>query len=542
MTDERAKVLIVDDDAKTRDGLAQLLEAPGQDVITAASGTDALRRCLQTDFAVILLDVHMPGMDGYETAESIHARQRSSCTPIIFLTGSEPNLDRLRGYEVGAVDFLLKPIEPLVLRSKVRVFAELWQRRREVERTQQQLRELEAREARKQAEEEAASELRRRDAELRAVLERQAMIFRSVPVALFTRSQEDPTRVVWTSENVERVLGFPSEAFQENPDLWCDRLHPEDRVGILRALAEVSDQEGASCYRWRSADGSWRWILEHVTLSGDDTPSLHGTWVDIQEQKRMEEALRESNSALDQRVAERTAELAAAVEELESFSYSVSHDLRAPLRSIHAYGHILADEIGPSLSVEGQHARDRLGAAVGRMSDLIDDLLRLSSVARARLEREPVDVTALAREIGGALHHQHPEREVDFHVQPELMVAADRGLLQIALENLLENAWKFTGPVRPARVEVGVQPGTPGALFVRDNGVGFDMRYASQLFRPFHRLHSQDQFDGTGIGLATVRRIVQRHGGDVWPESSPGEGTTFYFTMAPDPGGRGFRP
>jgi PAS domain S-box-containing protein len=542
---ERAKVLIVDDDRRTRESLTLLLAQLDQEIVPAASGTEALRQCLQMDFAVILMDVNMPGLDGYATATSIHARRRSAGVPIIFLTGEAPDIDRLRGYVIGGVDFLLKPIEPVILQAKVRVFVELWQRRRQVERTQLQLREWEARRVREAAEAAAVVARRRADAELSAVLERQALIFRTVPVALFTRSRAEPVRVVGASENVDRVLGYPSASFVADADFWRSRLHPEDRATALRALATVDEHDATTfTYRWRVADGTWRWVLEHVTLLRDAEPNapLYGTCVDIHEQKQMEEALREANEALDLRVAERTAELAAAVEELESFSSSVAHDLRAPLRSIHAYGRILAEESGGTLSDSGKHAQLRLDLAVRRMSQLIDDLLRLSRVARARLEREVVDVSALALEVGGMLRDRDPDHIVEFIVAPDLKVAADRGLLQIALENLLGNAWKFTRPVKAATVEVGVRTDDPNVLFVRDNGVGFDMAYASQLFRPFHRLHPMDQFDGTGIGLATVRRIIQRHGGDVWPEAAPDAGATFFFTMAPRLGGAGFRP
>lgn len=537
-------MLIVDDDDRTRESLSLLLSEPGQNVITAASGTEALRRCLQTDFAVILMDVRMPGMDGYETATSIHGRRRSAGVPIIFLTGEAPDLDRMRGYVMGGVDFLLKPIEPVMLRAKVRVFVELWQKRRQVERTQLQLREWEARRVREAAETAALAERQRAAAALSTVLERQALIFRTVPVALFTRAKDEPTRILWVSENVDRVLGHPSAAFVGNADFWRDRLHPEDLEGVLGALARAVEQEPTTCtYRWRVAEGSWRWVLEHATLVGQsgENAQLYSTCFDVTEQKQMEEALREANEALDLRVGERTAELGAVVDELEEFSSSVAHDLRAPLRSIHAYVRILAEECGTSLSDSGRHAQARLEASVGRMSQLIDDLLRLSRVARARLEREEIDVTALALEVGGVLRDREPGHEVDFVVAPGLSVTADRGLVHIVLENLLGNAWKFTQPQRSARVEVGLDSTDPAVLFVRDNGVGFDMTYANQLFRPFHRLHPMDQFDGTGIGLATVRRIVQRHGGEVWPEAAPDAGATFFFTMAPRPKANGGR-
>lgn len=520
-----------------------LLDEPGQRVLTAASGVDALRRCLHAEFAVVVLDVRMPDMDGYETAASIHARPRSAGTPIIFLTGSDAgDIERLRGYDAGAVDFLQKPANPMILRSKVRVFVELWRKRQEILVTQRRLRELEAREVWRQAEEAAAAERRRADAAVRQLRDWQTLVFQSAPVALFARGRDDPRNVTQVSENVERVLGYGGEAFSKDPGLWRARLHTEDRGGALAALANVTPGAATGfTYRWRLPDGSWRWILEHVAWAGDggQGQELLGTWVDIHEQKQMEEALRHANEALDRQVGERTAELAAAVEELESFSYSVSHDLRAPLRSIHGYSRILAESYGP-LSPEGRKAQERLEAAVTRMGQLIDDLLRLSQVARTRLDRERVDLSELTNEVVGVLRERHPDRDVDVVVQPGLVADVDPRLIRIVLENLLDNAWKFTAPVEHARVEIGAAPGDPRRMFVRDNGVGFDMRYSQQLFRPFQRL--QTQFEGTGIGLATVRRIIQRHGGEVWSESAPGVGSTFCFTTSPNPGGNGFRP
>jgi hypothetical protein len=537
---EPARVLVVDDDPTTLQALVLLLEDPHTHVVAASSGVEALRRCLQLDFAVILLDVRMPDMDGYTTAACIHARKRSASTPIIFLTGSGMD-DRMQGYEAGAVDFLLKPIEPRVLQAKVRVFVELWRRQRQIEVAQAALRRWEAHAAREAAQQAVAVESQRRDAELRAVLLREALIFRSVPVAVFTRSRAEPLRITWTSENVERVLGYPQEAFAQDPDLWHSRLHPEDRPAVLRALERPDDSGSGTTYRWRVADGSWRWVLEH--LAPEPVPAsgeLSGTWVDVHDQKLLEERLRDANEALDRRVAERTADLAAAVEELESFSYTVAHDLRAPLRSIHAYGRILAENGGGS-TPEGEHALGRLEVAVIRMSRLIDDLLQLSQVARARVNREPIDIGALARDIGARLQESAPERVVHLVVPNGLLVRGDRGLVEIVLGNLLSNAWKFTRSQPEARIEVSARPDEPHVLFVRDNGIGFDMAYAGQLFRPFHRLVTDSEVEGTGIGLATVRRAIQRHGGEVWAESAPSAGATFFFTLAPAPEGR-FRP
>jgi len=222
--------------------------------------------------------------------------------------------------------------------------------------------------------------------------------------------------------------------------------------------------------------------------------------------------------------------------ELEAFSYSVSHDLRAPLRTIDGFSQILQEDYEGELDDEGMDYLGRVRAASRHMATLIDDLLDLSRVGRRPLRREPVDLSRLAAGIVEELKESQPGREVEFVTEEKIMAWGDVSLLKVALENLLGNAWKFTANEKEARIEFGADrdPG-PGFLapvyYVRDNGAGFDQAYADKLFGAFQRLHGQDEFEGTGIGLATVARIVHRHGGRVWAEGSVGEGATFYFTL-----------
>jgi light-regulated signal transduction histidine kinase (bacteriophytochrome) len=242
--------------------------------------------------------------------------------------------------------------------------------------------------------------------------------------------------------------------------------------------------------------------------------------------------VRSANADLERRVTERTRQLEAANRELEAFAYAVSHDLRAPLRSMSGFSQILQETAPAGLDEKSRHYLQRIHDASMRMSGLIEDLLNLSRIGRSELTARPISLSQVAAEAAAAVRERHPKRDVQLDVAQGLEVNADPRLLRIALENLLSNAWKYTARASQASVSVGMQTGEHGPVyFVRDNGVGFDMKYADKLFVPFQRLHPETEFPGSGIGLVTVQRIIARHGGRIWADAKPDEGATFYFTL-----------
>ncbi|HWP67850.1 MAG TPA: ATP-binding protein [Rectinemataceae bacterium] len=247
---------------------------------------------------------------------------------------------------------------------------------------------------------------------------------------------------------------------------------------------------------------------------------------------KAENEVRELNQTLEQRVEKRTRELEEANKELEAFAYSVSHDLRAPLRAIEGFSSLLDQETGKSISEEAAHYLERINSNAKKMSQLIDDLLRLSRISRKTVDFLTVDLSQLAKGIISEMRSQTPERQVEAFIQEGMSAFADKALLELALFNLLSNAWKFTSSVpKPSIRFACMDSGNERVYSVSDNGIGFDMAYAEKLFSPFQRLHSEKEYSGSGIGLSIVRRIVSRHGGRVWVDSVPNQGTTFYFTL-----------
>jgi PAS domain S-box-containing protein len=314
---------------------------------------------------------------------------------------------------------------------------------------------------------------------------------------------------------------------------WNTPFHPDDKQPAWDAWNQAIATGGTysiEC-RLRRADGAYRWFLTRGVPLRDATGSIvkwFGTCTDIDDMKRTEEEIRQLNSTLEHRVAE----LEAANKELEAFSYSVSHDLRAPLRAMDDFAQALIEDYADKLDLGGRTYLQHVRAASQRMDKLVNGILRLSRTSRSAIRRTSVDISALAQMVARELEKAEPLRQVDFLVTPGLVVNADADLVRSLLENLVGNAWKFTRKHSQARIEVGTtaQDGEI-VYFVRDDGAGFDSSYANKLFGAFQRLHTEEEFEGMGIGLAIVHRIVQRHGGRVWAEGAVEQGATFFFTL-----------
>lgn len=332
-------------------------------------------------------------------------------------------------------------------------------------------------------------------------------------------------RIVWCNPAFDRLAGAEHIALLGEPLVDCLRLEHDGRlvVGDAHPARRIFADAHELVERYDARCGERRIVVEVFGRRGviEGEPAAVFVIQDITETVRSQVEMRQLNRRL-----------VSANDELEAFSYSVSHDLRTPLRRIDGFSQALLEDHAGELDAQGKDYLHRLRNGVQRMAQLIDDMLRLSRVTRAELSWSEVDVSAICRAVAAELAASAPERRVELLIADGLTAWCDERLIELAIENLLGNAWKFTSKTPAARIEVGMaSDGTEPAFFIRDNGAGFDVTRADRLFGAFQRLHGTDEFPGTGIGLAIVRRIVHRHGGRVWADSQVGRGATFYFTL-----------
>jgi PAS domain S-box-containing protein len=354
--------------------------------------------------------------------------------------------------------------------------------------------------------------------------------------AFFLISADDG-RILYMSPAYEEIWGRSCDSLYANANAWIDAVHPEDRARVVRNFADGAisgrfDQE----YRITRTDLAQRWVrVRGYPIPGEagGVQRIAGIAVDITARKAAEAEIHQLNETLERRVVERTAQLVSLNKELEAFSYSVSHDLRAPLRHVMGYVELLREDAGDSLSADSLRHLNTISRSGKRMGDLIDALLAFSHLGRAHLQKTGVNLDRLVQKILEELGPDMLDRDILWKIGPLPLVNADPSLLQMVLTNLLANAVKFTRNRAEAVIEIGRAAGAEGeiVIFVRDNGAGFNQEYASGLFGVFKRLHQQSEFEGTGIGLANVQRIIERHGGRVWGEGVVDAGATFYFSL-----------
>lgn len=528
-TTPQASILLVDDIPANLLALEALLAPWGHRLVRAGSGQEALRLALQEDFAVILMDVRLGDMSGIEATAILRDRGRTRHTPVLLMTASTRNeRELLAGYKHGAVDYLSKPLVPEVLRAKVGFFVELYLARESVRRQEELLRAKE-RELLKNAHREQLYHLLMQAPLAITILRGQDLVYEFVNLV----AEKLAGRPIPLGKPLREV--FPELAAQ--PELM-EPLHRVLRTG-------ESFQSTEACIRWdRNGTGQLEESFFNLIYQPMRDEQGRGTGiftfsVEVTEQvlaRRELEVLagelNQLNADLEGRVRERTAQLQESNKELESFSYSVSHDLRAPLRHITGFAQLLERRVGPQLDDTSRGYLKAILLAAQQGGMLVDDLLSFSRMGRTELRQTRVELQPLVEEVRRELEADAGGRAITWRIGPLPEVEADPTLLRQVIRNLLGNALKYTRPRLQALIAVGSRE-TPDEVevWVRDNGVGFDMQYSDKLFGVFQRLHTTEEFEGTGIGLANVRRIISRHGGRTWAEGAVGQGATFHFSL-----------
>ncbi len=494
---DRVKILLVDDSAENLISLEAALDGLGQELVMAQSGMEALRHLLEDDFAAILLDVKMPEMDGFQTAELIRSRRRSRHTPILFLTAYKSDEHLFRGYDMGAVDFLFKPIVPEILRSKVSVFVEL-SRNNALLRRQTEV-------------------LSKAETKFRSLLE-------AAPDAMLISSEQGEIALVNTQ--AEMMFGFVrDELIGRNITLlvpgWSGPQAHRELRGVRKNGSEFPVEINVS------------------PLQTEEGVLVTSAIRDVTERQRRDDQIRELNAKLEQRVAERTRELLKSNEalrqsndDLNQFAYAASHDLQEPLRMVALYSEMLGKRYAGKLDREADQFIQFITSGAHRMEMLLKDLLAYSQAGSSEGPTESVDVNVVIEQVLFNLKAAIAENQAQITWDGLPVVEAHEIRLMQLFQNLVGNAIKYRRQEAP-QIHISAEERESDWLFtVQDNGIGIRPEYAQQVFGIFKRLHGHT-YPGTGIGLAICQRIVERYGGRIWVESTPEVGSKFCFTLPP---------
>lgn len=483
-------ILIVDDKQNNIYALEQLLSRPGRNLISVTNGNEALKVALNNEIDLILLDVQMPGMDGFEVAQILKSNKRTRETPIIFVSAElKEHKFVMKGFEEGAIDYLYKPLNPEITEAKVSVLLQLHRQRRELIEKNLAL--------------EKYALLINNSADLICIINAETLLIEEVNNAVYAL----------LGYNVAEIKG------SSLPDL----LAAEDSAKVRALSKEQHDTFSfeACIYTKNKEPRCFSWNIVYK----------HGLWFangrDITRQQKADREIKQLNADLKRNVTE----LELTNKELESFSYSVSHDLRAPLRSINGYAQIIQEDHAQQLSEEAKRMLNVIRNNAKKMGVLIDDLLAFSRMGRKEVVRLEIDFNQMVEPIIAELE-KGTDKPVAITVKKLHPAQGDPALLSQVFVNLISNAIKYSSKKETPQVEIGsFEKEDEYVYYVKDNGAGFDMQYAHKLFGVFQRLHSNEEFEGTGVGLAIVQRIIVKHGGRVWAEGKTNEGATFYFSL-----------